>query len=278
MQIAVLASGSSGNAILVSSGGSSILVDAGISARRARAAASDAGFELQSLEAILVTHEHADHVTGLAPLARRFRLPVYATPGTHRALRRRLSGHELRGFVEAGRELRLGDLAVRAFVTSHDCKEPVGFTIADGQHSVAIATDLGMVGRAVRQHLSTADCIVLEFNHDERMLLDGRYPWPLKKRIMSNVGHLSNDAAAAELAALAEAPVSELVLAHLSEENNAPGLAKRAAEEALERAGRGDVTVHVSSQRTVLGPIELGARGERSGGSTGDGVVTSCTR
>ncbi len=278
MRIAVLASGSSGNAILVSAGETSVLVDAGISARRVTAAAGEVGVDARSLEAVLVTHEHADHVSGLGPVARRFRLPVCATPGTHRALGSRLSGHDLRMFVEPGREFRLGDLAVRAFATSHDCAEPVGFSITDGRHRVAIATDLGVVGRAVRRHLSDADCIVLEFNHDERMLIDGSYPWPLKKRIMSNVGHLSNEAAAAELAALADAPVSKLVLAHLSEENNDPGLALAAAAEALARAGREDVDIHVSSQRTVLGPMEVG------GGSTGrtephqEGAVTPCTR
>jgi phosphoribosyl 1,2-cyclic phosphodiesterase len=278
LQIAVLASGSSGNAILVSAGGTSVLVDAGISARRLATAAGDAGVDADSLEAVLVTHEHTDHVSGLGAVARRFRLPVCATPGTHRALGPRLSGHDLRVFIESGREFRLGALAVRAFATSHDCAESVGFSITDGRHRVAIATDLGVVGRAVRKHLLDADCVVLEFNHDERMLIDGPYPWPLKRRILSNVGHLSNEAAAAELAALSEAPVSQLVLAHLSEENNAPGLAVAAAAEALARAGRGDVDVRVASQRTVLGPMDVGTKSSCRTETRQEGAVTPCTR
>jgi phosphoribosyl 1,2-cyclic phosphodiesterase len=278
LQIAVLASGSSGNAILVSAGGTSVLVDAGISARRLATAAGDAGVDADSLEAVLVTHEHTDHVSGLGAVARRFRLPVCATPGTHRALGPRLSGHDLRVFIESGREFRLGALAVRAFATSHDCAESVGFSITDGRHRVAIATDLGVVGRAVRKHLLDADCVVLEFNHDERMLIDGPYPWPLKRRILSNVGHLSNEAAAAELAALSEAPVSQLVLAHLSEENNAPGLALAAAAEALARAGRGDVDVRVASQRTVLGPMDVGTKSGCRTETRQEGAVTPCTR
>lgn len=278
MRVTILASGSSGNAILVSAGDTSVLVDAGVSARRLAAAASEAGVDPHSLEAVLVTHEHTDHVSGLGPVARRFRLPICATRGTHEALASRLADHDLRVFVEPGREFRLGDLGVRAFATSHDCAEPVGFTVTDGEHSVAIATDLGVVGRAVRNHLSKADCVVLEFNHDERMLIDGSYPWPLKRRIMSNVGHLSNEAAAAELASLAGAPISKLILAHISEENNAPELALAAAEDALARAGRSDVEVHVTSQRRALGPIEIVAGGQPGITAHEEGAVTTCTR
>lgn len=277
MQITVLASGSSGNAILVSGGQTSVLVDAGISARRVKAGAAEAGVNVDSLEAVLVTHEHTDHVSGLGALARRFRLPVHATAGTHRALEPMLAGHELRVFIEPGREFRLGDLEVRAFATSHDCEEPVGFSITDGRHSIAIATDLGVVGRAVRRHLTRADCIVLEFNHDERMLIDGSYPWPLKRRILSNIGHLSNEAAAAELAALADAPATTLVLAHISEENNVPELARAAADEALERAGRGDIQVHVSSQRIAVGPIEIGVQSSGCEAAGREGALRQCT-
>lgn len=277
LRVSILASGSSGNAILVSAGETHLLVDAGISARRVAEGARSAGVDPTMLEAVLVTHEHSDHVCGLGPVARRFGLPVYATRGTHDKSARRAGDIPQRVFIEAGREFLVGDISVHPFVTSHDCAEPVGFSIFDGHRRVAIATDLGVVSGAVRRHLSGADCVVLEFNHDERMLTEGPYPWSLKKRIMSNVGHLSNDAAAAEIAVLCDAPISDLVLAHLSDENNVPELALAAAEDALARAGRSDVAVHVTTQRSPLGPIRIRSSAVEATASTGEGVLTSCT-
>ncbi|MFH1502699.1 MAG: MBL fold metallo-hydrolase [Candidatus Eisenbacteria bacterium] len=277
MRVSILASGSSGNAILVSAGETHVLVDAGISARRVAAGAERSGVDPTRLSAVIVTHEHSDHVSGLGPVARRFGVPVYATGGTHGALARRAGDIPARVFIEAGREFAVGDLTVHPFATSHDCIEPVGYFISDGARSVAIATDLGVVGRAVRRHISRADCVVLEFNHDEQMLADGPYPWPLKKRIMSNVGHLSNIAAAAEIAALGDTPLADLVLAHLSDENNVPELALTAAMEALTLAGRRDVAVHVSPQRSPLGPIEVRAQEQGPGSTDREGVAASCT-
>jgi phosphoribosyl 1,2-cyclic phosphodiesterase len=253
LRIALLASGSSGNALLVSSGSVTILVDAGVSASRVLAALGDG-----RLDAVLVTHEHTDHVSGLPALTRRLSVPVLATTGTHAAIAGRLAAASERVLVRPGREVELGDLSVVPFATSHDSAEPVGFTIADGRHRIAIATDLGIVGKSVRRHLSTADCVVLEFNHDEQMLVDGPYPWPLKQRIMSNVGHLSNGAAARELESFADAPVSAVVLAHLSRENNEPGLARDAASAALERVGRADVRVLVAGEDGLRDPLEIG--------------------
>ncbi len=277
MRISILASGSSGNAILVSAGGTHLLVDAGISARRVAAGMRDVGIDPVLLDAVVVTHEHSDHVNGLGPVARRFGVPVYATSGTHAAVARRAGSIPETMFIEAGREFRVGEFSVHPFATSHDCVEPVGFSISDGVSRVAVATDLGVVGKAVRRHISEADCVVLEFNHDERMLAEGSYPWALKKRIMSNVGHLSNAAAAEEIAGLRDAPMSILVLAHLSDENNDPELALAAAREAIARAGRRDVTVHVSPQRSPLETIDVLASARRQKETIEEGVATSCT-
>jgi phosphoribosyl 1,2-cyclic phosphodiesterase len=275
--VSILASGSSGNAMLVSAGGTHVLIDAGISARRVAAGITNAGLDPNELSAVLVTHEHSDHVSGLGPVARRFGVPVYATDGTHGAAARRAGDVPSRMFIEAGRTFRVGELEIHPFATSHDCAEPVGYSMSDGARRVTIATDLGVVGRAVRRHISAADLVVLEFNHDERMLAQGPYPWSLKKRIMSNVGHLSNVAAAAEIAALRGTPLADLVLAHLSDENNAPELALAAAGKALEGAGRRDVAIHVSTQHSPLGPIEVrqGARGPEP--TEREGVAASCT-
>lgn len=257
MRIAVLASGSSGNAILISSNSTSVLVDAGISARRLIRGARELGIEPDSIGAVLVTHEHSDHVAGLSTLTKRLGLPVVASRGTHEELHGRVAGLSERVVVEAGREYEIGDLSFAPFATSHDSAQPLGFSIEDGACRAVIATDLGVVGRNVRRHLLEADCAVLEFNHDERMLMEGSYPWHLKQRILSNVGHLSNAAAADELVRAGEAPLSLLVLAHLSSENNEARLALEAAEGALERAGRSDVRVLVARRHETLGPISI---------------------
>ncbi len=278
MRIAVLASGSAGNAILVSSNSTSVLVDAGISARRVIQAAESLGVRPDSIGAVLVTHEHGDHVGGLATLTGRLRLSVVASRGTHAAIRRRIPKAGARIEVEAGREHVIGDLAITPFVTSHDCAEPLGFSIADGVSRVSIATDLGVVGRNVRRHLLEADCAVLEFNHDERMLLDGPYPWHLKQRILSNVGHLSNATAADELVRVGDAPLSLLILAHLSSETNNAELAREAAALALARAGRSDVRVLLARQSEILGPITIGEEPARPIDELREGIGVPCTR
>jgi phosphoribosyl 1,2-cyclic phosphodiesterase len=278
VRIAVLASGSSGNAILISSNSTSVLVDAGISARRLIRAAESAGVGPDSLDAVLVTHEHGDHVAGLATLTKRLGLPVVASAGTHAATRPRIADASERIEVEAGREYEIGGLTIAPFATSHDCEEPLGFSIADGRSRATIATDLGVVGRNVRRHLLGSDCAVLEFNHDERMLLDGSYPWYLKQRILSNVGHLSNATAADELVRAGDAPLSLLVLAHLSSENNEEDLAREAAGAALERAGRSDVRVLVARRSETLGPVAIGEEPAPPGGLAREETGLPCTR
>ena len=283
MDISVLASGSSGNSLVVSSGSDALLVDAGLSARRLQSALDEVGMNAEHLSGILVTHEHSDHVSGLGPVARRFGLPVFATLRTHEALKSRIGDGIDAVVIESGMSHRVGSLTASAFSVSHDCVDPVGYTIADGSHRVAIATDLGVVGRSVRHHLSEADCVVLEFNHDERMLLDGSYPWALKQRIMANTGHLSNAAAARELAALARGPLSVLILAHLSNDNNTPRLAFETAVGVLEKAGRSDIHVLLAGKGEALGPVNLGngTYGRDRRGSAGrvssKEMTTTCT-
>lgn len=278
MKVAVLASGSSGNAIWVSSGSTAVLIDAGVSGRRISRVAEGLGLDTARLSAVLVTHEHSDHVSGLGPVTRKFDVPACATAGTHAAIDRRLGKCPGRTIVEAGIDLEIGDLLVSPFAVSHDCAEPVGYSLSDGRTVVAVATDLGVVSHPVRHRIGRADCVVLEFNHDERMLLDGGYPWFLKQRIMSNEGHLSNEAAARELVSLADCPMSTLVLAHLSRENNTPGLALATARDALERAGRADVAIHLAHQDRATGPVCLGEDAQLTNVTTSTGVQPSCTR
>ncbi len=263
MRLTVLASGSSGNAFLISTNKTSILVDAGISAKRAACAIADVGEDASDLAAVFVTHEHSDHISGIGPIARRFNIPVHATRGTLRAINRRAGDGFARVPIAPGEPLSVGDITVSPFSTSHDCSDPVGYAFEADSARLVVATDLGVVGSTVRDQMARADCVVLEFNHDERMLVDGPYPWPLKQRIMSNVGHLSNETAARELARAADHPISTVVLAHLSEENNKPRLAYEAAAAALEAAGRSDVAVLLASQKEPLGPIEITGRSDR---------------
>jgi phosphoribosyl 1,2-cyclic phosphodiesterase len=277
VKVAVLASGSSGNAIWVSSGSTALLIDAGVSGRRIARTAEELGLDTSGLAAVLVTHEHSDHVSGLGPVTRRFDVPAVATAGTHAAIDRRLGKCPGRTVVEPGTDIEIGGLLVSPFAVSHDCAEPVGYTVTDGSTRVVVATDLGVVSRPVRRWMSEADCVVLEFNHDERMLRAGDYPWFLKQRIAGSEGHLSNVAAARELVPLADGPLSELILAHLSRENNTPDLALATAREALERAGRADVGVHLTNQEQPLGPVCLGADGKTTN-TTLTGVAASCTR
>lgn len=261
MRIALLASGSSGNSLLVQSGSTSVLVDAGISARRLSQTARAAGVDLHSLSAVLVTHGHGDHVSGLAALPRASAAPVCATPGTLAEIGRFLTGGRPAVAIATGRTFDLEDLTVSPFDVSHDAAEPVGFSISDGVHRVTVATDLGTVSDEARGYLAAADCVVLECNHDERMLLDGPYPWYLKQRIMADTGHLSNAAAAREVERMSYGPLSTLVLAHLSRRNNTPGLALEAAVGALERVGRSDVEVLVGDQFEMVGPIDTAVTG-----------------
>ena len=278
MKVAVLASGSSGNAIWVSSGSTAVLIDAGVSGRRISQATEGLGLDTSQLSAVLVTHEHSDHVSGLGPVTRKFDVPACATAGTHAAIDRRLGKCPGRTIVTPGVNFEIGDLLISPFAISHDCAEPVGYSVSDGRTVVAVATDLGVVSHPVRHRIGMADCVVLEFNHDEKMLLDGSYPWFLKQRIMSNEGHLSNEAAARELVSLADGPISTLILAHLSRENNTSELALAAARDALERAGRADVDVRLAEQDRATGPVCLGSDARSTNVDTSMGVQASCTR
>jgi phosphoribosyl 1,2-cyclic phosphodiesterase len=277
MRIALLASGSSGNSLLVQSGSTSVLVDAGMSARRLSQAACAAGSDLRSITAVLVTHGHTDHVSGLAALPRTSAASVYATEGTLREIDRFLTGGRTAVAVAADRPFDVGDLVVSPFGVSHDAAEPVGFSISDGVHRLTVATDLGTVDDPVREHLGTADCVVLECNHDERMLLDGPYPWSLKRRILADTGHLSNGAASREIERMGSGPISVLVLAHLSRRNNTPDLAFEAAAGALERAGRSDVEVLVGEQFGVVGPIDTAVAVRPAAALASRGTGRRCT-
>jgi phosphoribosyl 1,2-cyclic phosphodiesterase len=284
MRMTVLASGSKGNSTIVSSSCTRILVDAGLSCRELLKRMQMADEDPAAIDALLITHEHQDHVQGLAVLARKLGVPVYFTQATHRAWMRWMMPHKrmtyaawlalrqqdlaqrqaavaappaaaseveceddapggnlpkdpcsLPGveYFAAGTDFSIGDIAITPFTIPHDAADPVGFVFeADGVR-MAIATDLGYMPPNVKMAIRNCDVLMLESNHDLEMLRDGPYPWSVKQRVMSRVGHLSNEAVSDFLEKNYDGNASYVVLAHLSECNNLPELARVTAERAL---------------------------------------------
>lgn len=237
MKACLLASGSKGNSLLVVSGRTRLLIDAGLSSRELCRRLALTGISPGDLDAILVTHEHVDHVRGLGLLSRRYSLPVYLHHEVAAAL---ADNHRPARIIEfaTGVEIPVGDLGVKAFPITHDAQAPVGFTLSGPAGKVGVATDLGIVTRLVAEELCGCRTLVLESNHDEAMLRDGPYPWPLKQRIKGNHGHLSNHDSAGLLETLCWEGLETVFLAHLSETNNHPELAWKSAEQALSRQVR----------------------------------------
>jgi phosphoribosyl 1,2-cyclic phosphodiesterase len=285
MRMTVLASGSKGNSTVIATHRTRILVDAGLSCREILRRMHIAGEDPRSLDAILITHEHQDHVQGVAVLARKLGIPVYFTEMTHRAwvrwlhprkrmtyaewLRQRQQGSAdgesshssvavaatadeseaeiceaasveqdpaalpSVAYFEAGKRFVVGDIDVEPFTIPHDAADPVGFVFEGDGIRIGFATDLGYMPANARQALRRCDLLMLESNHDIEMLRDGPYPWSVKQRVMSRVGHLSNEAAAEFLERNYDGQAAYVILAHLSESNNLPALARVSAERAL---------------------------------------------
>ena len=289
MRMTVLASGSKGNSTVVSSSRTRVLVDAGLSCRELLRRMALAGEDPSTLDAILITHEHIDHISGLAVLARRLGIPVFFTEPTHRAWVRMLTprttmtyakwldhvqqekearavavanseefgdykipGEDLSAacepeptsksnpsslpaveYFQPGSSFCIGDLDILPFTIPHDAADPCGFVFSSEGIRMAVATDLGYVPPNVKAALKRIDVLLLESNHDLEMLRDGPYPWSVKQRVLSRVGHLSNHATAEFLSRDYDGGAAYIILGHLSESNNAPELARIAAEEAL---------------------------------------------
>ena len=265
VSVSMLASGSRGNCAVVSSASTKILVDAGISCRETFKRMKALGDDPRTLSAILITHEHSDHIYGLRTLAKKLRIPVFMTGATHQAWSRAMRDENgekphLERFerFESGHSFQVGDIAVKPFTIPHDAADPVGFTFRAEGIKVGIATDLGYVPISVRDHLRGSDVLVIESNHDLEMLRVGPYPWSVKQRVMSRVGHLSNVALAQFFSNDYDNKATFVVLAHLSEQNNHPEIARREAERAL--ATRGGLFMNrvlLASQAEALEPIRL---------------------
>jgi len=320
VRFTVLASGSKGNSTVVTGGRTRILVDAGLSCRELFRRMKLAGEDPETLDAILITHEHTDHVGGLAVTARKLGIPVYFTEATHRAWMRWLTPRRqmtyaqwleqcrqqaadrqaesepceagepdeleeaepavpdprpdtpdpnpipsrkedptwLPGveYFQAGQPFGIGDIAVSPFTIPHDAADPVGFVFRAESLRLAVATDLGYIPPNVKAQLKALDLLLLESNHDLEMLRDGPYPWSVKQRVLSRVGHLSNEAAADFLENTYDGRAAYVILAHLSESNNLPELARVTAERALN--GHASLLANrllLASQNEPLEPI-----------------------
>jgi phosphoribosyl 1,2-cyclic phosphodiesterase len=263
--VTVLASGSRGNSTVICSSRTRLLIDCGLSCKETLRRLHASGIDPRNLTAILITHEHSDHVGGLHVTAKKLRIPVFMTGATHDAWQRifkdsagnRVKAEQLELF-EAGRRFEVGDIGVLPFTIPHDAADPVGFTFTAEGIKLGYATDLGHLSLNVREHLRGCNGLVIESNHDLEMLRNGPYPWAVKQRVMSRVGHLSNEELAEFLVTDYDGGAAFLILAHLSEHNNDPVRARIAAERALE--GRRDLwknRILLASQDDGLQSVSL---------------------
>lgn len=240
MTFCPLFSGSSGNALFVQYGQTRLLIDAGKPGRTLTEALRSIGVTPETLSGILITHEHSDHISGAGVMARKYRLPVYATAGTWRAMEKKIGPvpPELRVTFDKAQDFYLGQLGVEPFAIPHDAADPVGYRLYGGGISLATATDLGQFTRRVRDAIAGSSLVLLESNHDPDMLrANPHYPTVLKQRILGNHGHLSNEACADALMELVDSGVRNVILGHLSGENNTPHLALATSEARAEREG-----------------------------------------
>jgi phosphoribosyl 1,2-cyclic phosphodiesterase len=220
-------SGSSGNAVLIKNGSMSLMIDAGLSGITILKALEQLGEDPENIAAILVTHEHSDHIQGVGIMSRKFNIPIYANTKTWDNMSDSLGNVAIKNIktFKMGKDFEIGDVGIKPFKTPHDSVESVGYSFfADGE-KVMMATDLGHVFDGLLDEVKNCDTILIEANHDVEMLRTGTYPWPLKKRVMSDVGHLSNECAGEVAVFAAQNGCKNILLGHLSHENNFPELA-----------------------------------------------------
>jgi phosphoribosyl 1,2-cyclic phosphodiesterase len=249
MELFVLASGSSGNAAVVRAGGRTVLVDVGVTRIQVVRRMEAMGLDPDTVDAILITHEHSDHVKGLDVFSRRHPAPVWATRGTWSRLNVRCaSGGEL----ISGGELRLGDLTITPVATSHDAAEPVAFVFSDQRHRAALCTDTGLFTTLLARRLVDLDAVLMETNHDPDLLRHGPYPWPLKQRIASRHGHLANHQACEALDQIRSSTLKAVLGLHLSAENNCPDMAGEGLRCAVPEASVAEAVTREMMVRLVL--------------------------
>lgn len=256
--ITILGSGSGGNCAYVETGETRLLVDVGFSARQIRHRLAGIGRAPESLTAILVTHEHGDHVQGLPLIAHRLGIPIYCNRLTRDILEFQQQVRFAGGTFETGSSFDIGDIRVDTFSVPHDAQDPVGFLLHTQTGTIGFLTDLGHTTRLVLDRVRAANVLLLEANHDVKLLHDDvRRPWSLKQRILSRHGHLSNESAAAAVEAIVSENLHQLYLGHLSRDCNRPELAYAMVSESLQHVGATHVAVQVTSQDTPSPTLKL---------------------
>ena len=258
MRVTVLGSGSRGNAILVESGDTRLLVDAGFSGKDLARRMEAVDVDPESITGILITHDHGDHTRGMGIFARRFGTPIHMTPRTRAACAKLLRGRERIEEYDSASPFDIGPLRIRPFLTVHDAVDPIAVTVTDTRtgSKMGVATDLGRPTTSVRAALASSHLLILEANHDDGRLWSGPYPWSVKQRIASSHGHLSNRASAELATELFHDGLAGVVLAHLSDSCNEPALARDAVGESLEAKGyRG--LLEVASQEDAGEPMDV---------------------
>lgn len=251
-KVAMLASGSKGNAALISTDKQNFLVDIGISCRMLNSKLKNLGMEIKDLDGIFLTHEHTDHVKGLETFCKNYQIPVYSSEKTWQAVLMRNKNIERRNCRIIKGSMLCGDVKINSFNISHDAVDPHGYSFSYQKSKCTYVTDTGFVTEAVKAEAQDADTLILEANHDIAMLKNGIYPELLKKRILSTRGHLSNDSAGWFLASLQKLP-EQIILAHLSHENNLPSIALQTVENILQEKNRLQETdILLASQENIV--------------------------
>ncbi|MCI0416120.1 MBL fold metallo-hydrolase [bacterium] len=255
MKVCVLGSGSSGNSTFVEHQSTRLLVDAGLRAKEIVERLARIQVDPSTLDGIFISHEHHDHIGGAGPLARKFKIPIYISP---RALDHTSSALQHLNHVPIGADLplQIGSITVTPFSTPHDSVDPLAFALRAGSSRACIVSDIGFIPETVRKRLRNSDLLVIESNHDLEMLRTGPYPWSLKQRVMSNYGHLSNEALAYFFSEHIDGFQRRIMLTHLSRQNNHPQIVYVSATRALEKKCR-DAEIHISMQDEISEMLEL---------------------
>ncbi|MGI9088894.1 MAG: MBL fold metallo-hydrolase [Chthoniobacterales bacterium] len=259
--LTMLGSGSAGNSALVMTDHCRLLIDGGLSARQLVTRLALCGVAPEQLDGVLLTHEHGDHICGLEVLCRKYQVPIYCNSLTAEAIRcdSSLGRHRHWRLFRTGSEFAICDVTVQSFPVPHDAVEPVGYAFHAGRCGLGFITDLGYATKMLVERLREVQTLVIETNHDEKLLQACPFrPWPVKQRIMSRHGHLSNTAAAAVIAQLLPGKIERVVLGHLSRDCNSPELARGAVTELLGRFGRAEVEVFCADQRELSPRFRIG--------------------
>ncbi len=249
-----LVSGSSGNASLIKNKDTTILIDCGLSAKRLCSLLAEININPNEIDAILITHEHSDHIIGAGVMSRRFDIPLYATEKTHKSMNIGPIKDYNTQIINSGNEFEIGGFNIKPFSISHDAQDPVCYSLEYNREKYSILTDTGIISDEILKSVSGSDYIMLEANHDIDMLMYGSYPFSLKKRIASDKGHMSNDYAAQYAIKLIENNTKNIMLSHLSNNNNTPEIAYKTIESVLLKNGinvGSDVKLSVANRYEV---------------------------